>query len=126
MLPFGSVLIFNEKVFARAVPLKLRRRAPRAAWFAVTLATATGAYLLSMLISFFGDLIAIVGASVGMVVVYVLPCVVALKIVPLGALETVAVEAVLVVAVLFLLLGTYATFQVLVDDWSSFGPPFSC
>eukprot|EP00937_MAST-01D_sp_MAST-1D-sp2_P007967 g7967.t1 len=89
----GNVL--NNAVARYTLPKRLQRS--RGAWFAVTLATASVAFLLSNLISFFEDLLSIIGASLGMATTYTLPCVLALKLVPMSPREAGFVRVLLLV-----------------------------
>ena len=132
LLLFGHVYVanaINANVLIGAANKLLvppKQQQSRAVWFGLSVVLAVGAYVVSNLFTFFGDLINVIGATFGMATTYMLPCAFALKALPLEPTERTGVSVLLALSVGVSIMGTYASLATLADDFSSFGPPFSC
>jgi len=104
----------------------------RAHWLLITISIMVASYLLANLIPFFADFTNIVGSMIGGPIMFFFPALFYLKGCQNHGIKITLFDKVCCLFLLVFLspttffLGTYAAFHELVDDWSTFGLPFSC
>eukprot|EP00041_Stephanoeca_diplocostata_P011637 m.192974 g.192974 ORF g.192974 m.192974 type:complete len:466 (-) comp18612_c0_seq17:339-1736(-) len=103
-------------------------RFPRAAWLCVTLCTLCVSFVLSNLIPTLGFLIAVLGATCGTMLTFIIPVACALKLLPhdMSPREYKSHCIVLGLSVAVLLVGSYATIFKLAKGIADGPPAFSC
>ncbi|KAK3279103.1 hypothetical protein CYMTET_12994 [Cymbomonas tetramitiformis] len=101
-----------------------------AVWIAATLITLGYASLLSILIPFFSDLQALIGALGTTSTTFILPLLFAVVLLPeagmMSRAEVWFCKALLLIAGLLMVLGVYSALSRVVERWSSYGSPFQC
>jgi hypothetical protein len=81
---------------------------------------------VSNVITFFDDLINLIGAVFGMATVYFFPCFFSLRALPLGTNEQVAIRCALAFAIVASVIGTVVSLISVAQDITSEGKPFGC
>lgn len=128
----------NSQLLARALHVRTCPKGVKSGgkkeagqWFIITACTVLGAWIVANAIPFFSDLNGIISSlCVGPTtygfpaMFYLLACRNANKHIPLY--ETLICYIMIIIAVFFVFVGTGTDFVKIIQDWGTFGEPFSC